>query len=224
MQIKISEVEETFKKILEDAKVQSVDSVYEVPEDADFHKLVISMHEVSMGDVGIIHTKFIFKVNTERTELLENSFIYLYDLNCNYHKVNFKDISQLENKIKDILESNDFGDDINILSDFLEAPAMFLSYYMKRAGITEYSIFDVKYSPKFKHVPCNEITFDFKVSVNNSYNIDVSIKKIDIADEAPSYKFTFKFLDNIETIDTDTLTNIHFRIGSGIADTLDKYL
>jgi len=225
MQIKISEIESLFKKILEEAKVQSVDSLYEIPEGTDFHKLVISLHEITTDDVGIIHTKFIFKVDTERRHLVENSFIYLYDLNCNYHKINFKDLSQLENKIKDIFESADFGEDLTILSDFLEAPAMFLNYYMMRADITGYSIFDVKYAPKFKHAPCDEMTYDFKISVNNSYNIDISVKKVDNAeDEAPTYKITFKFLDNIETVESDTLKNIHFRIGSGIAEILDKYL
>ena len=223
--IKISEVEALFKKILEDAKVQSVDSLYEIPEGTDFHKLVISLHEITTDDVGVIHTKFIFKVNPERTKLVDNSFIYLYDINCNYHKINFKDLSQLENKIKDIFESNDFGEDLIILSDLLEAPAMFINYYLMRADITGYSIFDVKYDPKFKHAPCNEITFDFKISVNNSYVIELSIKKIDGADdEAPSYKFTSKFLDHIDTIEVDTLKNIHYRIGTGIAEVLDKYL
>lgn len=225
MVIKISEVEALFKKILEDAKVQSVDSLYEIPEDADFHKLVISLHEITTDDVGVIHTKFIFKVNPERTKLVDNSFIYLFDINCNYHKINFKDLSQLENKIKDIFESNDFGEDLIILSDLLEAPAMFISYYMMRADITGYSIFDFKYDPKFKHAPCNEITFDFKISVSNSYVIELSIKKIDNSeDDAPSYKFTSKFLDHTDTIEADTLKNIHYRIGTGIAQILDKYL
>lgn len=225
MDIKISDIESLFDKIFEEAKVQSIDSLYEIPETDDtFHKLVISIHGINMEDVGIIHTKFIFKVNTERTKLVDNSFIYLFDVNCNYHKINFKDLSQLENKIKDIIESNDFGEDITILSDFLEAPAMFINYYMMRADITGYSVFDVEYSPKFKHAPCNEITFDFKISVNNSYVIELSIKKIDPEDEAASYRLTFRFLDNTEVVESDTLKNIHFRIGSGIAEILDKYL
>ena len=62
---------------------------------------------------------------------------------------------------------------------FIEAPAMFLNYYMKRAGITEYSIFDVEYEPKFKTVSCDKTTFDFKININNNYNIEVSIHKID---------------------------------------------
>jgi hypothetical protein len=34
--------------------------------------------------------------------------------------------------------------------DFTESPAMFLNYY-ERAKITEYSVFDVEYEPKFKY-------------------------------------------------------------------------
>ncbi len=223
MNIKISEVEDVFKKIFEEAKVLSVDSLYENTEE-DFSKLVISMHEVTTDDVGVIHTKFIFKVNKEKTHIVENSFIYLFDINCIYHKVNFQDLSTLENKVQDIFDTANFGEDLIILSDFLEAPAMFLNYYLMRSDIKGYSIFNVKYSPKFKHAPCGDTTFDFKISVNNSYNIDLSIKKIDQEDSNSSYQLHFKFLDNTETTEMDTMKNIHFRIGSGIAEILEKYL
>ena len=62
---------------------------------------------------------------------------------------------------------NDFGEDIQILSDFIEAPAMFLNYYMKRAKITDYSVFEVEYEPKFKTHPCDKTSFDFKININN---------------------------------------------------------
>jgi len=108
-------------------------------------------------------------VDTEKRNLIDNSFIYLHDINCKYHKVDFNNIVDMKNKIEDIIESNDFGEDIQILSDFIEAPAMFLNYYMRRAKITEYSIFDVKYEPKFKTTPCDKTTFDFEIDVYNNY-------------------------------------------------------
>jgi hypothetical protein len=227
--IRIAEIEQTFKDIFEEEEglVQSIETVYETSQDEKFYKLVISIHGLSIEDTLIIHTKFIFKVDLEKRSLLDSSFIYLYDINCNYRKVDFNNIVDMKNKIEDIIQSNDFGEDIQILSDFIEAPAMFLNYYMRRAKITDYSIFDVKYEPKFKTTPCDKTTFDFEVDVNNNYKIEVSIYKIDRKsddEENDAYRYQFKFMDDIETIENDTLRNIHFTIGSNIARILDKKL
>jgi hypothetical protein len=228
MGLKISEIETTFKEVFqeEEGLVSSVDSVYELSENEEFYKLVISIHSLSIQDTLIIHTKFIFKTNLDKTDILDNSFIYLYDINCNYKKVDFTNIVDLKKKIEDIIETNDFGQDIKILSDFIEAPSMFLNYYLKRSKITEYSIFDVIYDPKFKTVPCEEISFDFKVNVNNNYNIELSISKKDKEepDDIEIYKFKYKFLDKYWTKESDTIQNIHFLIGSHIAKILDEKL
>lgn len=228
MALKISELEGTFKEIFqeEEGLVSSVESVYEMSENEEFWKLVISIHGLSIQDTLIIHTKFIFKVNIDKTDVIENSFIYLYDINCNYSKVDFVNIVDLKNKIEDIIESNNFGTDIQILSDFIEAPSMFLNYYLKRSKITDYSIFDVIYDPKFKTMPCDKVTFDFKINVNNNYNIDLSISKKDKEEpeDVEIYKFKYKFLDKYWTKDSDTIQNIHFLIGSHIAKILDEKL
>ena len=228
MNIKIAEIENMFKEFFdaEDGKVSSVETVYETPKDEDFLKLVISLHGLNTENSTIIHTKFIFKVDTNKRHLIENSFIYLYDINCIYHKIEFDNVIDLKEKIEDIINSGDFGEDIQILSDFIEAPAMFLNYYMKRAKITDYSVFDVEYSPKFKTTPCDQTTFDFKVNINNNYNIELSIWKIEAKsdEEMDKYKFQFKFMDEIKTIETDTLNNIHYFIGSNIAKLLDTKL
>ena len=227
--IRIAEIEQTFKDIFEEEEglVQSVETTYEISGDEEFYKLVISIHGLSVEDTLIIHTKFIFKTDLEKRNIIDNSFIYLYDINCNYRKADFKNIVDLKNKVEDIIESNDFGEDIQILSDFIEAPAMFLNYYMRRAKITDYSIFDVKYEPKFKTTPCDSITFDFEIDINNNYKIDVSIYKIDRKSdekENDTYRYQFKFMDDIETVENDTIRNIHFTIGSNIARMLDKKL
>lgn len=229
MNIKISEIENMFKEVFseEDGKVSAIETVYETPKDEDFLKLVISLQGLSTENATIIHTKFIFKVDTGKRHLVENSFIYLYDINCVYHKIEFDNIIDLQEKIEDVVDSNDFGEDIQILSDFIEAPAMFLNYYMKRAKITDYSVFDVEYSPKFKTTPCDQTTFDFKVNINNNYKIKLSIWKIEgekEKDEVDKYKFQFKFMDEIKTVETDTLNNIHYFIGSNVAKLLDRKL
>ena len=226
--VSIAEIEQTFKEIFqeEEGKVSSVETVYELSKDEDYYKLVISIHNISIEDTLIIHTKFIFKTDLNKKMIIDESFIYLYDINCVYHKVDFKNVIDLKRKIEDIIESNDFGQDIQILSDFIEAPAMFLNYYMKRAKITDYSIFDVIYDPKFKTQPCDKTTFDFVININNNYKINLSISKKERTDDEDfdTYKFQFKFLDEYKTIENDTLQNIHFIIGSNIAKMLDEKL
>ena len=226
--VTISEVEQVFKDIFQDeeGKVSSVETIYELSKNEDFYKLVISIHGISIEDTLIIHTKFIFKTDKEKKKIIDNSFIYLHDINCVYNRVEFRNSIDLKTKIDDIINSNDFGQDIQILSDFIEAPAMFLNYYMKRSKITEYSIFDVEYDPKFKTVPCEEITFDFDINVNDNYEINLSISKKEKEkdEDHDTYVFQFKFLDEYSTVENDTLTNIHFTIGSNIAKILDEKL
>jgi hypothetical protein len=226
--IKISEIEQVITDIFEEdkAQVNSVESVYESTKDKKFLKLVISIHGLRAEDVAIIHTKFIFKVNLGKTHLESNSFIYLYDINCVYQKVEFDSIIDMKKRIQDIVESNDFGEDIQTLSDFIEAPAMFLNFYMRKNKITDYSIFEVQYQPKFKTTPCSKTTFDFQININNNYKVDLSIKKeYNNEDETPNYyKFYFKFLGEVEEVETEDIKNIHMFIGSNLSRILDKNL
>lgn len=225
--VKIQEVEEVFRDLFreEEGMIKSIETIYELPKNRnDFIKLIISIHGLSADDISIIHTKFIFKVDLEKVNLVSNSFIYLYDINCNYHKIEFKNIYDMRSKLEFIISSNDFGKDLQILSDFIEAPAMFLNYYMRRNNILNYSIFGVVYEPKFKTVPCSRITFDFKININNNYFMYLSIKKDDSSPSNVFYSFQLKFMDDVETYKTDTLHNIHFFIGSCISRMLDKNL
>jgi hypothetical protein len=228
MNIKISEIEEVFKEVFDEEKgvVNTVETIYEMSNKEDFLKLVISVHGLATEDTSIIHTKFIFKTDLEKRNIIDNSFIYLYDINCIYHKIEFSTIIDLKKKIEDVVESKNFGEDLQILSDFIEAPAMFLNYYMKRANITDYSIFDVEYEPKFKTTPCDKTTFDFKININDNYHMDLSISKIDAEDkdEKDTYRYQFRFMDEIETVEADTLKNLHYFIGSNIAKLLDRKL
>jgi hypothetical protein len=228
MNIKISEIEEVFKEVFDEEKgvVNTIETIYEMSNQEDFLKLVISVHGLATEDTSIIHTKFIFKTDLEKRNIIDNSFIYLYDINCIYHKIEFSTIIDLKKKIEDVVESKNFGEDLQILSDFIEAPAMFLNYYMKRAKITDYSIFDVEYEPKFKTTPCDKTTFDFKININDNYHMELSISKIDAddKDEKDTYRYQFRFMDEIETVEAYTLKNLHYFIGSNIAKLLDRKL
>jgi hypothetical protein len=225
--VNIGEIEEAFKQVFqeEEGLVQSIETVYEMGEDETFYRLVISIHGLSVEDTMIIHTKFIFKTDLEKKIITENTFTYLYDINCIYHQKEFKNILDLRKKMEDIIESNDFGEDIKKLSDFIEAPAMFLNHYMRKEDITDYSVFEVKYEPKFKTTPCSETTFDFNININDNYEFEVSISKTDGEDgEGDTYKYQFKFMDEVITEESDILDNIHFVIGSSIAKILDDKL
>lgn len=226
--VKISEIESVFKEVFDEEKgvVNSVETLYETPESGDFLKLIISIQGLVTEDTTIIHTKFIFKVDKEKRNSIEDSFIYLYDINCVYHRLGFSNSIELKERILDIIESKNFGEDLQILSDFIEAPSMFLNYYMRRHKITDYSVFDVEYQPKFKTTPCDKTSFDFKININNNYDMGLSITKVDRDEEneIDSYKFQFKFMDEIETMESDTLSNVHFFIGSNLAKMLDKKL
>lgn len=228
MDIKISEIQEVFKELFDDDEgvANSVDTVFELSSDEKFYKMVISIQGLETEDVSIIHTKFIFKTDLDKKNIIENSFIYLYDINCVYHKMEFDNPVDLRTKIEDIIDSNNFGQDMQILSDFIEAPSMFLNYYMRRAKITDYSVFEVEYQPKFKTQPCDETTFDFKININDNYDMELSISKVDRSgeDEVDTYKYQFRFMDEIETFETDTIKNMHYFIGDHIAKILDKKL
>jgi len=227
--MKISEINTLFKEIFdeEEGLVKTIDTVYEKSKDEDFLKLVISIHDLQVQDTLIIHTKFIFKTNLEKTDLVSNSFIYLYDINCIYHSVEFKDSFDLEKKLKKIINSNKFGKDIQTLSEFIDTPGLLLSHYFRENNIENFSIGSVNYNPKFKTRPCEETTFDFDINVvndNNDYNFNLTIsKEKDIYDKI-FYRFIFSLLDTTKTIDIDKLTNIHFLIGHQIVDMLNAIL
>jgi hypothetical protein len=219
--MRISELEQIIKETFSEEKgvVRSVETIYESIEQG--YRLIIAIHGLLWEDTSVIHTKFIFKTNKEKTELIENSFNYLFDINCVYHKVEFT--NDLKQKIQDILNTNNFGQDIDILSDFINSSAMFLNHYMRKSNITDYSVFDVEYDPRFKNTPCDETTFNFKININDNYFIDLSIRKEELEDQVV-YKFKFQFMDETDIIETDTLKNVHFTIGSNIARILDKKL
>ena len=226
--MKISEVENLFEEIFEEEKglVKTIDSVYEKSKDDEFYKLVISIHDLRVQDTLIIHTKFIFKTDLKKSNIIEDAFMYLYDINCIYHTKQFKDIFDLGKKIKNIVNANKFGKDIQTLSEFIDTPGLLISHYFRENNVTTYSIGSVTYDPKFKIKPCNETTFDFVINVlnaSNDYNIGLCISKENKKDEI-KYKFRFQLLDEIEVVEVDKLSNIHFLIGAKIVKMLDKFL
>lgn len=225
MSSRISEIESIFKELFskeENAKVYSVDTVYE-KTDAGLYKLVITLYGLSYEGVSVIHTKFIFMVNEEKTLLVENSMSYLYDINCYYHTKTFKDLDALSDMIYNIIISRNFGKDLKIISDFNESPAMLLNHYLSRDEVIKYSVFEVVFNPKFKSIPCDRLTFDFDININNLYNVALSIKKTD-EDKNPAYYLYFSFMDDKYDLEIEDLNNLHADIARGLTNILDKKL
>ena len=221
MAIKISEIDELFKSVFTEGRFLTYKNVYEKHD--NYYNLVISIHSLLLEETFVIHTKFIFKTNLEKTEINGNYFTYLYDINCNYHKELFKSVNELEYKLKRIIKTNNFGRDLQLLSDFVESPALLLNHYLKTSDRLDYTVFDVIYEPKFKITKCEDLRFDFVISVNDTYDVKLSIKKVKL-DETNEYEFSFSFLDELLNIKSDVLKNIHFTIGEGLVKILDKKL
>ena len=219
----ISELENIIKEVFKMDLVKSVETVYE--SESDFLKLVVSIHSLAAEDTIIIHTKFFFKTDKNKINVIENAFHYLYDINCIYRSVDFADTIDLKGKINDIIASNKFGINLQILSEFIDnSPARTLNKYFYDNDITKYSVDSVFYEPKFKIKPCNETTFDFNISVNNKYKIDVIISKLNDKDVENKFIFRFKLLDKVEIVDVKELKNINSLIGSKLIQILDNEL
>ena len=118
----LKDLNNIIKDTFEETLVTTVNTVYEMSDDKKFYKLVISLHGIDSEDTIILHTKFIFKTNLEKTETIADSFIYLYDINCIYKSVEYKNKEDLSDKLLDIVYSNKFGKDIKAISNFLSDP------------------------------------------------------------------------------------------------------
>lgn len=198
----------------DNAMIKGMDSVFEKTPSGN--TLVLSIHELLLNTEIIIHTKFIFPVNDEETETTSNYFRYLYDINCMYKQINYSDTEDLNKKITNILDMNKFGDDIKLLSDFIEAPSMFINDYFKKNNISEYSIHDFIYFPKEKIIPCREMSFDFIITINNNIKMNLNILKVD----SNTYITLFRYNNIVKTFEINSLLNLHQFIGNKIIDIL----
>jgi len=212
----LKEVDKIIKEVFDESKVRGVDTVYE-KADGDFYKLVISLHGLTFEDTIIVHTKIIFKTNLEKTALIENSFIYLYDIKCVYKQIKFEGEDDLKNRLIDVINSNLFGNDLQNLSEFMEQPATRINHYLKQKGVEDFSVYTVEYDPKFKMAPCEEMKFDFAINVNDKHDFQLSIDK-----KEDSFKLSFKLMDEIESIDVKSMSNISMVVSDQLMEMLEK--
>lgn len=200
MEISIKEIEDSIKKVFTDADVLNTDSVYEKINGTDDLKLVIFINKLFDVEVSVLYTKLIFVVDGSKKKLKNNSFLYLYDINCKYTSVEFSDTTDFEKKLKSIIENKKFGRDLKALSRFIESPAMMINEWLKENRINEINILNVKYNPKMYIMPCKSLSFSFVINANN-VDINFSITKEN------NENYEFSFIINGETV-TESKPNL----------------
>ena len=167
MAILIGELIDKIKKVFDSTKVLSVDSVYEKIDNSNNLRLVISMNKILYDDVNIIYTKLIFNTDTNKTELTKNYFTYLFDINCEYVRVEFTSLDDFSTKISNIFKENKFGENIKILSKFVKSPSTLINTWFTENKITNLSVTNVK-EDKISIMPCKSLFFDFDIALNNN--------------------------------------------------------
>jgi len=215
MEISIKEIERSIKNVFSGAEVLKTNSVYESIDDSDNLKLIIFINKLFEKNISVLYTKLIFVVDSKKINLVNNSFLYLYDINCNYSNVDFTDTDDFEKKLKNIIKNEKFGTDLKILSKFIEYPAFSINEWFKKNLISALSITNVKYDPKMFIMPCKSLFFSFKITVNN-IDIDFTIKK----ENNETYIFTFNINDEIINIEKPNLKTLISTIGTTLKNNL----
>ena len=127
MDILVGDLIDKIKEVFDSTKVLSVESVYEKIENSNDLKLVISMNKILYDDVNIIYTKLIFNCDNNKSKLTKSNFTYLYDINCEYIRIDFINIEEFATKISNIFKENKFGENIKILSKFVKSPSTLIN-------------------------------------------------------------------------------------------------
>lgn len=204
MEILISDLVNAINNSFDSTKVISVDSVYEKIDDSEDLKLVIFLNRVLYDDINIIYTKLIFIVDQDKYKLTKNYFTYLYDINCEYLRVDFDDLDDFKTKIQDIFKKNKFGENIKILSEFIKSPAVLVNEWLNENDVSDISVTGLKYEPKVNIIPCKSLFFSFVINLSNEQTIELEISK----KKEDFYVFKFKILDEYETVEQKDLTNL----------------
>jgi hypothetical protein len=192
MDILIGDLVDKIKEIFDSSKVLSIENVYEKINDSNELKLVISMNKILYDDINIIYTKLIFICDSNKTKLTKNHFTYLFDINCEYVRVEFRDLEDFGKKISNIFKENKFGENIKILSQFVKSPSTLINTWFEDNKITDLSVINVT-EEKISIMPCKSLFFNFKIDLNNNQTVDLTISK----ENNNEYIFKFKVFNNI---------------------------
>ena len=215
MNISIENLVNKIKNVFDTTKVLSVDTIYEKILNSEELRLVISINKILYDDINIIYTKIIFTTDNIKSKITKNYFTYLYDINCEYVRIEFSDLEDFENKIKNIFKENKFGENIKILSQFIKSPATLINKWFDNNEISKISVTNVD-NKKISIMPCKSIYFNFEISLSNNQIVDLTITK-NVDDE---YNFKFEIFKKIYEDKEDNLKNLVETIG----ENLKKYI
>lgn len=205
--IGLSELESVIKKVFNDTKVSSVNTTYEKNDDG--FKIVITINNIYYDKTNIIHTKLIFYTDKKKSKLLDNYFDYLYDINCEFKRVRFEDVEDLENKINSVFDNRKFGDNIKTLSDINIVLVSTVNEWLKDNDIDTVSLYNITYNPIVDVVPCDSMFFQFDINLDDIRYIKMNIKKI----KDSEFKVTFNEGEWFKDVIIDNLKAIPQTIG-----------
>jgi len=211
MEILISDLVDKIKKIFDSTKVLSIESVYEKIDNSSELRLVISMNKILYDDVNIIYTKIIFICDESKVKITKSYFTYLYDINCEYVRVEFSDLEDFGNKISNLFNKNRFGENIKILSRFIKSPATLINTWFEENKITDLSVINVN-EEKISIMPCKSLFFSFKIDLSNNQTVDLTISK----EKNNEYIFKFKIFNNIYEDKETNLNRLVETIGNNL--------
>jgi hypothetical protein len=193
--ISLSDLDKVIKKIFNESKIQSIKTTFE-KDGNDRLKFVIAINNLFFNKSNILHTKFMFYTDLEKTKILGNSFKYLFDINCIYREVQFNDAIDMETKINDIINNKKFGNNIKDISNIYVTLSSSINEMIRKKKIENVTVYNVEYAPLVDIVPCDSFSFNFNINVNNTSELKMNIQKINNNE----YKYSFTDKDWHEDI------------------------
>jgi len=212
----IKELDDKLKEIFKELTAYDISTVYEKDDNSEDYKLVVFFNKVFFKEVTVLYTKFIFFVDSEKKNLSKQSFLYLFDINCLYKSVEFTDLDDMKNKIERIFNNERFGPDLKILSKFIESPATSINEWFNDNDVKILSVHNVQYSPKIKVIPCKSLFFSFKLDINGTNEVELTITK----ERSNLYNLDFKILDKNISLEKSNLRDLVETIGITLKNNL----
>jgi len=214
--ISIQNIYDSLKEIFEDDDVYNTDSVYEHGENG--LRLIISINKLYSKNEINIFTKLMFNVDEQKTHLTNNTFKYLYEINCQFEEVDFDDINDFKTNLNSIITNNKFGDDLKSLSEFIKSPELSINDWFYKNKIEKISITGFKFEPELKNVPCKDLSFTFSMTINEHDKIKLTIRKINVG----KFKLTFDIFNKKYEIEKSNLRSLIQVVGDTIKSKYQK--
>lgn len=209
MKIPVGDISDAIRMMFDETKLASIETVYEKIDNSDELKLILFFHNVFYNNTNVIYTKIIFITDKDKMILTNNNFTYLYDINCEYKKVEFDSVEDFKSKIKKIFDDKKFGTQIKALSDFIKNPSTLINKWLSDNGVTDKSVIGFKYEPKITIMPCKSLFFSFAINLNDRFDINLTIVK----ENSKTYNLTFKLNDKETSVDIRDLNMLSQEIG-----------